>query len=118
MRVTAGARPGSDLVALAELVSGLRFLQQVRAFMVAHMRSKIAVYEDKEGGMKMATSRCSRRRTRHIDVDHNIVRDDVDEVAIKINYVKSGDQHADALIKALDMKTFEKHRTFLLNVRV
>ena len=36
---------------------------------------------------------------------------------IRVEYVKSGEQHADVLTKAIDAKSFEKHARFLLNVR-
>ena len=37
----------------------------------------IIIREDNEGATKMATNRFSRRRTRHVDVKHYIVRDAV-----------------------------------------
>ena len=63
----------------------------------------------------MANNRFSSRRTRHIDVKHHIVRDAVDSGIIFMEYVKSGEQHADILTKALDAKTFEGHARFLMN---
>ena len=36
---------------------------------------------------------------------------------IHVKYVKSGEQHADVLSKAMYAKSFEKHAQFLLNVR-
>ena len=52
-----------------------------------------------------------------VDVKHHIVRDAVEGKVVRVEYVKSGEQHADALTKALDVKAFEKHRYFLLNTR-
>ena len=48
---------------------------------------------------------------------HHVVRDAVDGGIIRVKYVKSGEQHADVLTKAIDAKSFEKHARFLLNVR-
>ncbi|CAN0211569.1 unnamed protein product, partial [Ascophyllum nodosum] len=44
--------------------------------------------------------------TRHIDVKYHIVRDDVEERLVRIVYVRSEEQHADIVTKALDMRTF------------
>ena len=57
------------------------------------------------------------RRARHVDVKHHIVRDAVESDVVQIYYVKSGEQHADVLTKALDVNTFETHARFLLNAR-
>ena len=57
----------------------------------------------------MAENRFSSRRTRHIDLEHHMVRDAVNGRIIRVEYVKSGEQHADVLIKAIYVKSFEKH---------
>ena len=73
------------------------------------------VHED--GAIKMTENMFSSRRTRHIDVKHHMVRDAVDGGIIRVEYVKSREQHADVLTKAMDAKSFEKQARFLLNVR-
>ena len=65
----------------------------------------------------MATNRFSSRRTRHVDVKNHIVRDAVESGVVRIHYVKSGEQHADVLTKALDVNTFETREIFLLKAR-
>ena len=75
------------------------------------------IREDNEGVIKMATNRFSSRRTRHVDVKHHVVRDAVESSIVRIHYVKSGEQHADVLTKALDTNTFKTHTRFLLNTR-
>ena len=75
----------------------------------------ILLHEDNQGAIKMANNRFSSRRTRHIDIKNHIVRDAVDSGIISLRYVKSGEQHADILTKALDAKTFQEHACFLMN---
>ena len=62
--------------------------------------------------IKMATICFSTRRTRHVDLKHLIVRDAVENGVVQIHYVKSGEQHADVLTKALDVNTFETQARF------
>ena len=116
-RITATATSESEYVTLAEIVSELRFLRQVKAFMVPPIDFKICVHEDNKGATKMAENRFSSRRTRHIDVKHYMVRDAVDGGMIRVEFIKSREQHADVLTKAIDAKPFGKHARFLLNVR-
>ena len=63
----------------------------------------------------MAENRFSCRRTRHINLKQHMVRDAVDGKIIRVEYV--GEQHACVLSKAIDVKSFEKHAQFLLNVQ-
>ena len=87
----------------------------MKGFLTPPIDDKIVIREDNQGTIRMATN-CffSSRRTRHVAVKHHIVRDAVESV-VQIHYVKSGEQHADVLTKALDVNTFETHTRFLLN---
>ena len=93
-------------MALAEVTNELRFVQQVKGFLTPPIDDNIIIREDNGGAIKMATNRFSSRRTRHEDVKHHIVRDAVESGVVRILYVKSGEQHADVLTKALDINTF------------
>ena len=98
-KVTAAALSESEYVALEEVVNELRFLRQVKSFLMPPI-DNIIFREDNEGAIKMATNHSSSRRTRHVDVKHHIVRDAVESGVVRIHYVKSGKQHADVLMKA------------------
>ena len=113
--MTAAASSKSEYMALTEVVNELRLLRQVKGFLTSPIDDSIIIREDNEGAIKMATNRLSSRRARHVDLKHHIVRDAVESGAGQIHYVKSGEQHADVLTKALDVNTFETHARFLLN---
>ena len=105
--ITATATSKSEYVALGEIVNELRFLRQVKAFMVLPIDYNIRVHEDNEGAIKMTEDGFSSRRTRHIDVKHHMVLDAVDEGIIRVEYIKPREQHADVLTKAIYAKSFE-----------
>jgi hypothetical protein len=50
---------------------------------------------------KLATEPSYRRRTRHIDVHHHYVREQAEQNVIRLEYVQSKDNLADALTKPL-----------------
>ena len=77
----------------------------------------ISIMENNQGAIKMANNKHSSRRTRHIDVKHHIVREAVEEGLVRIVYVRSEEQHADILTKALDMRIFQLHAKALTNLR-
>ena len=72
---------------------------------------------DNQNAIKMANSKYSGRRTRHIGVKHHIVRDPVEEGLVRIVYVGSEEQHADILTNAVNVRTFELHAKALMNLR-
>ena len=105
-------------MALAEIVNEIEFLRQVQEFIMPTLRScTISMLEDNQGAIKMANNKHSSRKTRYIDVNHPIVQDAVEKGLVRIVYVRSEEQHADILTKALDMRTFELHAKALMNLR-
>jgi hypothetical protein len=56
---------------------------------------------DNQGSIKLAVDPSYRRRTRHIDVHHHYVREQVEQGVIKLEYVQSKDNLADAFTKPL-----------------
>ena len=104
-------------MALAEVVNELRFLRQLKDFLMPPIDDNIVVREDNEGAIKMASDLFSSRRTRHVDVKHHIVCNAAESGIVQTHYVTSGEQHTDVLTKALDVNTFETHARFLLNLR-
>ena len=115
--MTAAASSQSEYVALAEVVNELCFLRQVKSSLTPPIDDSIVIREDKEEAINMATNCFSSKRTRHVDVKHHIVHDAVESGVVRIYYVKSGEQHADVLLKALDVNSFETNARFLLNAR-
>ena len=77
----------------------------------------ISIMEDNQGAIKMANNKHSSRRTRHIGDKLYIVRDAIEDGLVHIVYVRSEQQHADILTKALDIRTFELHAKALMNLR-
>ena len=73
-RVTASASSELEYVALAEIVNETKLLCQAQEFIMPTLRScTISIMKDNQGAIKMADNQHSSRRTRHIDVEHNIV---------------------------------------------
>ena len=116
--MTAAASSESEYVALAEVVNELRLLRQVKGFLTPPIDDNIIIREDNEGAIKMATNHFSSRRMRHVDVKRHNIRDAVESGIVRIHYVKSGEQHANVLTKALDINTFEPRARFLLSARL
>ena len=111
--VTASSTSEAEYVALSEVVKEVLLLRQVQEFMEPSMRvGAMNVFEDNEGAIKLVANKHASRRTRHIDVKHQLVRDASDTRKVRVAYVRSDDQHADLLTKPL---RFYKHAKYILN---
>ena len=101
---------------MSEIVKEVLFLRPVQALTMPALESNpVDIVEDNQGAINVANNRYSSKRMRNIDVGHHLIRDAVDEGRVRVNYVKTEDQHADMLTKPLDNRMFEKHVDALMN---
>jgi hypothetical protein len=68
---------------------------------------------DNESAIKIAYNPCEYYRTKHIDIRHHFLRDNVIKGDIAISHVGTNDQLADIFIKPLDKKGFYELRSKL-----
>ena len=74
--VAASGTSEAEYVALSEVEKEVIFLIHVQEFMEPSMRvGAVNVFEDNEGGIKLATNKHASRWTKHIDGKHHLVRD-------------------------------------------
>jgi hypothetical protein len=60
--------------------------------------------------MNMAKNPVHHKRTKHIDVRHHFLRDNVEKGLIIMTFCKTEDQVADIFTKALGREQFKKNR--------
>ena len=53
---------------------------------------------------------CQHKRTKHIDIRHHFLRDNVEKDLVSMNYCATNKQIADIFNKALNREQFEKNR--------
>ena len=56
----------------------------------------------------MSDHTTNHNRTKHVDIQHYFIREHVHQNKVKINYVKSADQLADILTKAMKTPNFKR----------
>ena len=69
-----------------------------------------------QGAIKLAVNKHASRKTKHIDVEHHLVRDACDTGKVRVVNVRTEDQHADLFTKPLEIQKFNKHAKTVLNV--
>ena len=115
--VTALSSTEAEYVALAsacaDLLAVLNLLSQLP---IPARDGSVLVLEDNQACIKMATNPKGWKRTKHIDVRYHFVRDLVDNDTIFLQYVRTVDQVADMLTKALGPTQFKRFRDLMLGL--
>ncbi|KAG2805782.1 hypothetical protein PC112_g18124 [Phytophthora cactorum] len=62
------------------------------------------VWEDNQGAIALASSAGYNARTKHVDIRHHFIRENVAKEVIKVDYIGTEDQLADMLTNGLGTK--------------
>lgn len=65
---------------------------------------------DNQGAIYLAINPVIDRRTKHFDIRHHYVREQVDSGSVEVFYVASGEQLADALTKNVPFSILDRFR--------
>ena len=105
-----GSTPESEYVALTHGLRELLWLVQILKAMGVKIKLPIAVHEDNQTCIAIATNRMSQKRTRYVDVRYHFIRDYVEDGTIQLYYCETKRMLADILTKAIPRPQHEKLR--------
>ena len=110
----------AEYVAMGDVVKDALFVKSVLKFMQPQRKEfciPVTVFEDNQGAIQLANNPRSSQNSKHIDVRHHFLRELVSEQIIRVEYIKSSQQHADILTKHLPVDSFRYHRNALMNIK-
>lgn len=87
-----------------------RFLNELQ---VSEPIKCITLYGDNETSITLTKNAESQHRTKHIDVQHNYIRELFGEGELEVLWICSSSMLADGFTKALSIDTFHRHRSVL-----
>jgi hypothetical protein len=90
------------------------FLQMLLDEVAESVRPAV-IYEDNMGCIYLTRNQQVGARTKHIDVRHHFIRENVENGNVKVCFVPTEDNEADCCTKNLPEKIFAKHASDLLN---
>jgi len=70
----------------------------------------IPIFCDNTSAINIFKNPCQHKRTKHIDIRHYFLRDNVEKGLISINCCATTNQIADIFTKALSREQFERNR--------
>lgn len=99
----------AEYVALYDAVQEASWLKQVLEGLGEKV-SSIPVYEDNEAALTLAKHPANHKRTKHIDVKYHIIRDKMLKGVVNIEPIRTHEQMADGLTKAVVGEKFHRFR--------
>lgn len=104
----------AEYMALSEACREAIYLQNIEKEIIGSC-NKIIVFNDSQSALKLANSHQSHKRSKHIDVKYNFIREVIDNELIETKYVETSQMPADLMTKGL---SGAKHYQFMKNLGV
>ena len=100
---------------MADGIEEALYVRGILAFLMPGLEPmRISVYEDNKGAIDLAKNSLGSSNSKHIDVRYNWFRDLAASGDTSVQYLRTEDQHANILTKAIGKESFETDRDFLL----
>ncbi|KAK9880167.1 hypothetical protein WA026_015496 [Henosepilachna vigintioctopunctata] len=112
-KTTALSTTEAEFVAACEAAKEILWLQQLLLDLGENITS-VPLYVDNQSAIKLISNPVYHKKTKHIDVKFNFIREKVELGVIKLNYIPSNSQLADMLTKALPTQAFIYLRDHIL----
>ena len=70
----------------------------------------VTIFCDNTSAINISKNPCQHNKTKHIDIRHHFLRDNVEKGLISMNFCSTDMQIADIFTKALNRESFDKNR--------
>lgn len=91
----------ADYMALSAVTQEALWLRSLLSELGFPQRKQTTIYSDNLGAISLTEDSVLHQRVKHIDIRHHFIRDHVTNGSVKAEYLRTEDQPADALTKAL-----------------
>ena len=98
----------AEYVALSAATQEAIWLRRLLTDVGESLEDPIAINEENQGAIAMAKNPVGHARTKHIDIHYHFVREGVQNRAIILKYVATGEMIANILTKPLPKHPFKK----------
>jgi len=78
----------------------------------------IPIFCDNTSIINISKNPCQHKRTKHIDIRHHFLRDNVKKGLISMNFCATNDQITDIFTKAVSREQFERNRLELDLIKI
>ncbi|KAE8995982.1 hypothetical protein PR002_g19461 [Phytophthora rubi] len=106
-RTVALSSAEAEYMALSLCVQEVLWTRAMLTDMGTLQRNATTIWEDNQGAIALAQNAGYHARTKHVDIRHHFIRENVKRGTVKVEYVDTKNQLADILTKALGTKTLK-----------
>uniref|UniRef100_A0A1E1WHS9 Reverse transcriptase Ty1/copia-type domain-containing protein n=1 Tax=Pectinophora gossypiella TaxID=13191 RepID=A0A1E1WHS9_PECGO len=97
----------AEYMALSEACREALYLQNLECELIGNC-NKIVLYNDNQSALKMASNHYSHKRSKHIDIRYNFIREVISNNKVETKYLPTSSMPADLLTKGLSgLKHYE-----------
>ena len=107
----------AEIIAASACACEVAFVRALLSEMGLHQDAPTVLRVDNSGAVELARDRKSCHRSRHVDRRYFKVREFEALEIVKVEHVPTALNRADMLTKAVDVDTFVRHRSSLMNVQ-
>jgi hypothetical protein len=105
----------AEYMALVEVTKEVLWIKMMLEELGKQVTTPITIYVDNQSTIKFSENDVSRDRTKHIDIKHFFVKDEIEKQTIIIKWVATDKQLADIFTKGLPAPTFINIRDKLVS---
>ena len=87
-----------------------RFMAEIEDMSGQKKEKPVTIFADNQGSMALAKNPEFHSRTKHISIQKHFIREKVEQEAVRLEYLPTGDMMADLLTKALPREKVERFR--------
>jgi len=106
---TALSSTESEYMALTDCAKEVVWLRSLLNELDCHQDAASMIWDDNVGCIQLALNEITFSRSKHIDLRHHFIREKVSNGVIRLAYIKTKENVADALTKAIPRMAFEGH---------
>ena len=107
----------AEYYGMSDLVTEIIFIKNTLEFLGIKVQLLIVVHVNNIGTIYLADNATLSNRTKHIDTRYHYTRDYVEDGIIKVKFVKSENNDADAFTKNTKSEDFMKHTAKYMSMR-
>ena len=104
----------AEYVSLSAAVQEALFLRNMLFDLWPDIADTVTLNEDNQSTIRQALNLQSSGRTKHVDIRHHFMKQHIADGDVKLEYIPTADQPADALTKNLDRVEVSSFRQILL----
>jgi hypothetical protein len=104
----------AELMSVCEVVKEIKWMKMFLSELGFETVTPITIHCDNQAAIQISENDIAHDRTKHIDIRHHFVRDEVNSNQIKLQWTSTHSQFADIFTKPLGEKIFVRFRNALL----